>query len=121
MLEKKTYAQLMGEQSAVLTLKIATEEPVELRDFVGAFTSLANEFDRFVDTELPDAKTDPRMFVREVRRGSIEADLITGLAVAAVTHIDQIMLLEDFVRRWGARFTALLIWQRRPGRTRNIQ
>lgn len=115
MLEKKTYPQLMGEQSAILTLKIATEEPVELRDFVGAFTSLANEFERFVNAELPDAKSEPRMFVREVRRGSIEADLITGLAVAAVNHIDQIMVLEDFVRRWGARFTALASGNVAPG------
>lgn len=111
---EKTYLQLMGEQSAILTLKIQTEEPVELRDFVGAFTSLANEFERFVEREHPTAKADPRMFVREVRRGSIEADLITGFtaiapaAAAVVTHMDQILILEDFVRRWGKRFKALI-------------
>lgn len=102
------YSQLMGEQKALLTLKLATDEPVELRDFVGAFTSLANEFERFVDDEFPSGHSDPKMFVREVRRGSIEADILTGLVVTAVTHMEQIIVLEDFVRRWGARFKAIL-------------
>jgi len=47
------------------------------------------------------------MYVREVRYGCIEADMVTGLAIAAVHHMDQILILEDFVRRWGARFNFL--------------
>ena len=103
-----SYSDLMGQQSAILTLKIDTEQPVELRDFVGAFTSLGNEFERFVRQNYPGAKADPRMYVREVRYGCIEADMITGLAVAAVNSMDQILILEDFVRRWGARFHSIL-------------
>lgn len=49
-----------------------------------AFTSLANEFERFVEREFPKAHRDPKMFVREVRRGSIEADIFTGLTVYAL-------------------------------------
>lgn len=105
----------MGEQSAFLTLKIDTDEPVELRDFVGGFTSLANEFERFVKDTYPGAKSDPRMYVREVRHGCIEADMITGLVAAAVTQLDQILILEDFVRRWGKRFIALRTGKVSPG------
>lgn len=100
----------MGEQSAVLTSKIDTDEPVELRDFVGAFTSLANEFERYVDTTYSEVKSDPKMYVREVRSGCIEADIFTGLvavAATAITHMDQILILEDFVKRWGQRFSFL--------------
>lgn len=108
---EKSYSQLMGEQRAFLTLKIDTDEPVELRDFVGGFTSLANEFERFVKDAYPGTKSDPRMYVREVRHGCIEADLITGLSIAAgmtIQHLDQILILEDFVKRWGRRFTAIV-------------
>lgn len=94
-----------------MRLKLDTAEPIELGDFVGAFTSLANEFERFVAETYPDAKTDPRMFVREVRSGCVEADMITGLTTAAATvinHMDQILILEDFVRRWGRRMKALI-------------
>jgi hypothetical protein len=109
----------MGEQKPLLTLTLDTDEPVELRDFVGAFTSLANEFERFVDREFPTGHSDPKMFVREVRRGSIEADILTGLTVyalpTAAAMIDQAMVLEDFVRRWGGRFQALVLGKFAPG------
>ncbi|MBB3610976.1 hypothetical protein [Rhizobium sp. BK602] len=113
------YSQLMSEQKALLTLKLDTDEPVELRDFVGTFTSLANEFERFVDHQFPKAHSDPKMFIREVRRGSIEADILTGLTVyalpTAAAMVDQIMVLEDFVHRWGARFKAIVSGNFAPG------
>jgi len=71
-MELVSYSALMGEQSAFLTLKIDTEQPVELRDFVGAFTSLGNEFERYVRDAYPGTAADPKMFVREVRYGCIE-------------------------------------------------
>lgn len=105
----------MGEQRAHLTLKLDTEEPIELGDFVGAFTSIANEFERYVSEAYPGTKADPRMYVREVRHGSVEADIVTGFqsavtagVVMAVSYAEHIVVLEDFVRRWGGRLTALI-------------
>ncbi len=112
------YSQVMGGPSAHLTLKLDTAEPIELGDFVGAFTSLANEFERFVAESYPDKKADPTMYVREVRAGCIEADMITGLAVIgqhAIHHMDQILILEEFVKRWGSRLTSLITGNVPPG------
>jgi len=106
-----SYSALMGEQPAHLTLKLDTAEPIELGDFVGAFTSIANEFERYVAEAYPGAQAAPTVYVKEVRSGCIEADIITGLAVTAATtlqHLDQILVLEDFVKRWGSRLTALI-------------
>lgn len=97
----------MTEQSAHLTLKIDTEQPIELRDFVGAFTSLANEFERFVKNNYPDAKSEPKMFIRKVRQGCIEADMVTGLVALSIAHMDQLLILENFVKLWGKRFSLL--------------
>lgn len=108
---RASYSELMGKQPAHLTLKLDTHEPVELLDFVGAFTSLANEFERFVDVAYPGARADPRIYIKEVRSGCIEADMITGLAITSATvlgHIDQVMVLEDFVKRWGSRLRMLI-------------
>lgn len=109
------YSALMGEQPAHLTLKLDTDEPIELADFVGAFTSIANEFERYVSEQYPGTKADPRMYVREVRHGCVEADIVAGLqhavvtsAFAAIAAADQVMILEDFVRRWGSRLTSLI-------------
>lgn len=93
-----------------MTLKLDTDEPIELANFVGAFTSLANEFERYIENTYPGSSADSRIYVREVRNGSVEADLIGyigTIAVSAITHMDQIMILEDFVRRWGVRFSWL--------------
>lgn len=101
----------MAQQSAHLRLKLDTAEPVELGDFVGAFTSLANEFERYVAAEYPGAEADPRVYIKDVRSGCIEADMITGLTFAAgmaTQHMEHILVLEDFVKRWGRRFTALV-------------
>lgn len=105
-----TYSQLMSEQKAHLTLKLDTAEPVELGEFVGAFTSLGNEFERFIISRYPDHKSDIQFFVREVRTGCIEAEMFAGLSVLAgvVSSMDHILILEDFIRRWGLRFRALV-------------
>lgn len=108
----------MGETSAHLTLKLDTAEPVELGDFVGAFTSLSSEFERFILMRYPGAKVDPQIFVKEVRAGCIEADIISGmvmLAGHAVQHMDQVLILEDFVKRWGKRLKALISNKVPPG------
>lgn len=94
-----------------LILKLNTEQPIELSDFVGAFTSIANEFERFIQRHFSGASANPQIYVREIRNGCVEADLITGLVtLSAVTiaHMDQIQVLEDFVRRWGRRVSALI-------------
>jgi hypothetical protein len=109
------YSALMGEHPAHLTLKLDTDEPIELGNFVGAFTSVANEFERYVSDSYPGSKADPRMYVREVRHGCVEADIVTGIqnamtvgVVAALSYADHIMILEDFIKRWGGRLTALI-------------
>jgi len=100
----------MAIQNAHLTLKLDTNEPIELADFVGSFTSLGNEFERFVKAEFPDHKAEIQFFVREVRSGCIEAHLFAGLpAVAGVVSVmDQALILENFVRVWGARMRSFI-------------
>lgn len=106
----KSYSALMAEQRAFLTLNLDTTQPIELKDFVGAFTSIGNEFDRFVAEKYPDHKSDVQFFVKEVRSGSVIAEFLAGLTVVSgvVNYLDQALILEDFVRRWGARVQALI-------------
>jgi len=118
----KSYSEIMGEQKAHLTLKLDTDEPIELGDFVGAFTSIANEFERHIADNYPGVRADPQMYVREVRHGCVEADIVAGLQglvvaapMAAVAAADHILVLEDFVRRWGSRITALVKNTFNPG------
>lgn len=105
-----SYNQPMSEAPVMLRLRIQTEEPVEIDAFVGAFTSLAEEYRRDIKENYPDVDPDARIFVKEVRKKCIEADLIPYIVAAApfVAQIDQVIVVEQFVRTWGKRITALV-------------
>ncbi len=110
MLNIVSYNQAMSDSNAILRLRIQTEEPVEIDAFVGAFTSLAEEYRRDIRENYPDADGDARIYVKEVRKKCIEADLIPYIVAAApfVAQMDQVIIVEQFVRTWGKRLTALV-------------
>ena len=62
MLDFISYNRAMSEAPAILRLRIQTQEPVEIDAFVGAFTSLAEEYRREIRENHPDA--DPRNVLR---------------------------------------------------------
>jgi hypothetical protein len=66
-----TYAEAMARGEPFLSLKLDTKEPMELGAFVGAFTSLANEFERYIKKSYPDLSGEADLYVREVRPGSV--------------------------------------------------
>lgn len=88
-----------------IVLNIQTKRPIELDDFVSAFSSIASQYDKFVRSQYPELSGDAKIYVREVRAGSIEADLIPwamqGLS-AVVNVIEQIQIVEKFVQTYGA-------------------
>lgn len=97
-----------GEPHIVLTIK--TRAPIELGDFVGAFVSLGDEYERYIRATNPDLAAEAQLFVREVRPGSIVADLVPwlSLAVPFIDSMDKMLIVDRFVRVWGGRFQALL-------------
>lgn len=105
-----SYLGLMRESPVHLTYTLDTKEPVELGDFVAQFVAIGNEFERFVKEQHKDLAGDATFFVKEVRKGSTIVDMIPGMSVAApfIANADQILIVEDFVRRWGSRVMALV-------------
>lgn len=89
-------------QPAVLTLRLDTSEPIELSAFVGAFTSLGNEFKRHMREIRPDLPDEATIYVKEVRKGSIVADLISFAQVSApfIAHTETLNVMIGFVDRW---------------------
>lgn len=100
----------MSKDNPILTLRIDTKNPIEISEFVGAFTSLAEEYRRTLSAEFPDIDPDAKIYVKEVRKGSYEADLIPYMALAApfIAQMDQVMIVEQFVRTWGSRLKSLI-------------
>lgn len=102
-----------------IIMRLKTRDPIEIGDFVSAFTALGNEYERFIRVHRPDLAPEARIYVREVREGSIEAELIPmAIAGAAVmlNSMDKILILEQFVRLYGGRLSTFF---RQGGRLAN--
>ena len=104
-----SYPQAMSDSQAILTLRIDTEKPIELDSFVGAFTSLAEEYRREMRSQFPDIDSDARIFVKDIRKGSYVADLIPYVTAVAplISGMDHLLIVEKFVKVWGGRIAAL--------------
>lgn len=88
-----------------IRVKLDTNDPIELSEFVGAFTSIASEYDRYIRQEKPDADPNATLFVREVRAGCIEADLmpwLAGVAGSTMILMENANTIGAFVERYGA-------------------
>ncbi len=121
-----TYNEAMAGDGAHIRLKLDTDEPVSLTDFVGNFVGIANQFEKFVGRNYPDHKADSEIYVKEVRAGSIEADLIAFLGTSmgggtllagakmAVDAIDTAQILSGFVDNLKSRISPYF---RQGGRT----
>lgn len=105
-----------------IVLNIETKRPIELGDFVSAFSSIASQYEKFVRSDYPELASDAKIYVREVRAGSIEADLIPwatqGLS-AVVNVIEQVQIVEKFVRNYGAVLGKYLGGAKEPEATRS--
>lgn len=94
-----------------IIVHIDTESPIEIGDFVGVFTSVASQYQKFIRANYPELSDDADIYVREVRPGSIEADLIPwALATLAplVSTMENILIVDTFVRTYGDRLRAYL-------------
>jgi hypothetical protein len=69
----------MGDGQAHIVVTLDTRDPIEIGDFVSAFTAVANQYSKFMSDNYPDIGGDARIFVKEVKSGSIIADLIPVL------------------------------------------
>lgn len=109
-LREYAYGPAMDGGRPYISLKLEVDAPIEVGDFVSAFTSIAAEYNRFARQTQPEADRDATLFVSEVRKGSIVAHLIPWLPLltGSVEGMSAIITVEDFVRRYGTRLSAYL-------------
>lgn len=114
-----TYDRLMRDARGHIILKLDTKEPIELLDFVSGFSAIANQYERFIKESYPDMDGESRVYVREVRAGCIEADLIPLALATLIDQMDKAIIVEEFVRRYASRLSAYFNGGRAPDVTRS--
>ena len=105
------YASAMEQGAPFIRLTLDVKAPIELGEFVGAFTALGAEYDRFLKRET-DGSLGATLFVRQVTRGSVIADIIT-IARDIGQVVSAARTCIDFVQTYGQR---LGIYKRPGGR-----
>ncbi|MGB5091678.1 MAG: hypothetical protein WBN97_00005, partial [Parvibaculum sp.] len=93
-----TYAQLMGDSRPFIQVTLETSEAIEISDFIGAFASIGSQYDRFMRNEHPDLAPDAKIYVKQVRHGSIIAELLPVI-MQTVQVVDSALIIDSFLRR----------------------
>lgn len=101
----KSYYELMQDSPGHIVVQIDVQDPVELLEFTGLFLALANQYERFIKTEYPDIEGGAQIFVRELRSGSMIADLVPW-AVSTIEMMDRALIVEQFVKNYASRIMA---------------
>jgi hypothetical protein len=98
-----------------IELRIEVDQPLELGDFVGSFTALGAEYERYSRVRDTDSESHGKLYVRDIHQGSIVAHLLPALSLLPLLadSMGQILAVEDFVKRYGSR---LLAYRRVGGR-----
>lgn len=106
-LGERTYASFMAAGGPLISLHVDFKEPIELGAFVGLFASIGSQYDKYIRANHPDLAPEADIYVKEIRAGSIEADLLpwlwhVGLPGMLYT-MDGVLVVDGFVRTYGAR------------------
>lgn len=82
-----------------LVLRIENKRPVELEDLARSMFAVGDEYRRFVATNLPEADAgDVKLYVREIRTGSVIAELV-ALAPYALQLMDTGLTVLEYAKR----------------------
>lgn len=107
-----SLAMLEGKHYIELTLDLA--EPAELFDLIGAFTAIANQFERYIREEHPQfVDADSRIFVKQIRAGSIIAELVPFIQ-PLIQNMDSALIVDGFVNRYGGMLSRVFRGEKVP-------
>ena len=85
----------MMETNAYLEVTLDLKDPIELNDFACLFAALGEQFDSYIRRENPNLKGEVRFYVREIRKGSIVADIIPQIR-DVIDIMDEVVIVISF-------------------------
>jgi hypothetical protein len=87
---------------AKLTIKIENKKPVELTDFTDSFSSLANQYYKFLsENEAFSLKPETKLYIKEIKSGSIITELsdLVPLVIPFVEHSNSVIEFTGFLKK----------------------
>ncbi|WP_421855895.1 hypothetical protein [Oricola sp.] len=106
----KTYSQLMEESKGYLTVRLDIKKPVEIGDFASLFAGMGGQFDAYLREFHPELRGKAQMYVKEVRKGSIVADIFPNVP-DLIGYMDNVLIVLGFGALFSKRVRALISGQ----------
>jgi len=105
-----------------IVVRIKTSQPIDVDDFAAIYTALGSQYRKFVQSHFPEAGDDATIYVRQVRKGSIIAELVPW--VQATWHsvpdeLKRIDIVVEFVRKYGELLNVYLRGKGRSGQLKS--
>lgn len=97
-----SYSRVMSESEAYLSIRLDLGEPVEISDFAALFAGMGGQFEEYLKDEYPEAAGSVRMYVREVRNGSVIADLFANIP-DLIEYMDSALIVMGFASLFSKR------------------
>lgn len=94
------YHEFMREGTSFVELRISLKESPDLVALVDCFAAVANQFEQYLRREHPNLKGAARLFVQDIRKGSIIVELLPVIQ-PLIANMDNILIVDGFVRRFG--------------------
>lgn len=104
---RNTYSDRMKEGQAYITITLDLRDPVEITDFAAMFAGIGAQFDAYLKRNHPDIKGTAKLYVREVRHGSIVADLFPNIP-DLIGYMDNALIVLGFGALFSKRIRKLI-------------
>lgn len=89
------YSQLVSDSGAYITVSLDLKQPVEITDFAKLFAALGEQFDEYIAKHHPDISGKAKIFIKEVRKGSIIADIVPQIR-DMIDLMDAVLIVTGF-------------------------
>ncbi|MFK5977834.1 MAG: hypothetical protein QM488_02980 [Rhizobiaceae bacterium] len=101
-MNEKTYSEYMSSKKPYLTFTLNLKEPVEIEEFARFFSGFGSLFDDYLRTEHKEIQGEAKLYVKEVRKGSIAADLILHIP-DLIGYMDDVLIVGGFASLFSKR------------------
>lgn len=106
-MELNKYSEYMSKGNSYISIKLDLNEPVEINDFAAMFAGVGAQFEDFLAKNHPELKGQAKMYVREVRKGSIVADMFANIP-DLVGYMDSALIILGFGSLFSKRVRKLI-------------
>lgn len=88
----------MTENDAYLSITLNMTDPIEVRNLARLFVAIDDQFRRHIEDTHPDLKGEVKIYIREIKSGSLIADIIP-IVGAAILYMEAYVVVTGFAKK----------------------